>query len=178
MASPSPSWPRLSHGRPGREMFAWAHGFDSTRVLSLATRRDTKGPKPCGAGIASENAVRIQIALALIAFLLLRALQQISRDAPGFLELVRLVRAVHTRLASVYRRLFALSRGRLHAARLHSPGGSPRRTDRRVPCGSLAGTYVAAYGFLFQIRQGVSWAGLSPLTPWRTRQAFARRQGT
>jgi hypothetical protein len=41
----------------------------------------------------SENAVRIQIAVALIAFLLLRALHQISKDAHGFLELVRLVRA-------------------------------------------------------------------------------------
>ena len=41
----------------------------------------------------SENAVRIQIAVALIAFLLLRALQQILEDAHGFLELVRLVRA-------------------------------------------------------------------------------------
>jgi hypothetical protein len=41
----------------------------------------------------SENAVRIQIAVALIAFLLLRALQQISKDAHSFLELVRLVRA-------------------------------------------------------------------------------------
>ena len=41
----------------------------------------------------SENAVRIQIAVALIAFLLLRALQQVSKDAYGFLELVRLVRA-------------------------------------------------------------------------------------
>jgi hypothetical protein len=40
----------------------------------------------------SENVVRIQIAVALIAFLLLRALQQI-KDAHGFLELVRLVRA-------------------------------------------------------------------------------------
>ena len=37
----------------------------------------------------SENAVRIQIAVALIAFLLLRALQQITKDAHGFLELVR-----------------------------------------------------------------------------------------
>ena len=41
----------------------------------------------------SENAVRIQIAVALIAFLLLRALQQITKDTRGFLELVRLVRA-------------------------------------------------------------------------------------
>jgi len=41
----------------------------------------------------SENAVRIQIAVALIAYLLLRALQQIAKDACGFLELVRLVRA-------------------------------------------------------------------------------------
>jgi Transposase DDE domain/Domain of unknown function (DUF4372) len=41
----------------------------------------------------SENAVRIQIAVALIAFLLLRALQQISKGACGFLELLRLVRA-------------------------------------------------------------------------------------
>jgi hypothetical protein len=40
----------------------------------------------------SENAVRIQIAVALIAYLLLRALQQITNDAYGFLELVRLVR--------------------------------------------------------------------------------------
>ena len=41
----------------------------------------------------SENAVRIQIAVALIAYLLLRALQQVAKDARGFLELVRLVRA-------------------------------------------------------------------------------------
>ena len=41
----------------------------------------------------SENAVRIQIAVALIAFLLLRALHQIAKDSGGFLELVRLVRA-------------------------------------------------------------------------------------
>jgi IS4 transposase len=41
----------------------------------------------------SENAVRIQIAVALIAHLLLRAMQQITNDAYGFLELVRLVRA-------------------------------------------------------------------------------------
>ena len=41
----------------------------------------------------SENAVRIQIAVALIAFLLLRALQQIAKETRGFLELVRLVRA-------------------------------------------------------------------------------------
>ena len=37
----------------------------------------------------SENAVRIQIAVALIAFLLLRALQQIAKETRGFLELVR-----------------------------------------------------------------------------------------
>ena len=37
----------------------------------------------------SENAVRIQIAVALIAYLLMRALQQITKDVPGFLELVR-----------------------------------------------------------------------------------------
>jgi IS4 transposase len=41
----------------------------------------------------SENAVRIQIAVALIAFLLLRSLQEITREEHGFLELVRLVRA-------------------------------------------------------------------------------------
>ena len=41
----------------------------------------------------SENAVRIQIAVALIAYLLLRALQQITKETCGFLELVRLVRA-------------------------------------------------------------------------------------
>ena len=40
----------------------------------------------------SENAVRIQIAVALIAYLLLRALHQISKESRGFLELVRLVR--------------------------------------------------------------------------------------
>jgi hypothetical protein len=40
----------------------------------------------------SENAVRIQIAVALIAYLLLRALQKISQETRGFLELVRLVR--------------------------------------------------------------------------------------
>ena len=41
----------------------------------------------------SENAVRIQIAVALIAYLLLRALQKLTKETPGFLELVRLVRA-------------------------------------------------------------------------------------
>ena len=41
----------------------------------------------------SENAVRIQIAVALIAFLLLRQLQEINQEKPGFLELARLVRA-------------------------------------------------------------------------------------
>src|SRR5574337_320882 len=41
----------------------------------------------------SENAVRIQIAVALIAYLLLRALEKISKEQRGFLELVRLVRA-------------------------------------------------------------------------------------
>jgi hypothetical protein len=41
----------------------------------------------------SENAVRIQIAVALIAYLLMRALQQITKETCGFLELVRLVRA-------------------------------------------------------------------------------------
>lgn len=40
----------------------------------------------------SENAVRIQIAAALIAFLLLHALRQITKVKHGFLELVRLVR--------------------------------------------------------------------------------------
>jgi len=41
----------------------------------------------------SENAVRIQIAAALVAFLLLQLLQQITKAKHGFLELVRLVRA-------------------------------------------------------------------------------------
>jgi hypothetical protein len=41
----------------------------------------------------SENAVRIQIAVALIAYLLLRALQNLTKETHGFLELVRLVRA-------------------------------------------------------------------------------------
>jgi len=41
----------------------------------------------------SENAVRIQIAVALIAYLLLRALHDIAKARHGFLELVRLVRA-------------------------------------------------------------------------------------
>jgi hypothetical protein len=41
----------------------------------------------------SENAVRTQIAVALIAYLLLRALQKLSQEPIGFLELVRLVRA-------------------------------------------------------------------------------------
>jgi hypothetical protein len=40
----------------------------------------------------SENAVRIQIAVALIAYLLLRALQKLTQEPHGFLELVRLVR--------------------------------------------------------------------------------------
>jgi hypothetical protein len=41
----------------------------------------------------SENAVRIQVAVALIAFLLLHCLQKITAEKHGFLELVRLVRA-------------------------------------------------------------------------------------
>jgi hypothetical protein len=41
----------------------------------------------------SENAVRIQIAVALIAFLLLRLLHKMTKAQHGFLELVRLVRA-------------------------------------------------------------------------------------
>ena len=40
----------------------------------------------------SENAVRIQIAVALIAFLLLHLLQKMTQAKHGFLELVRLVR--------------------------------------------------------------------------------------
>ena len=40
----------------------------------------------------SDNAVRIQIAVALIAFLLIHLLQKIAKDTHGFLELVRLVR--------------------------------------------------------------------------------------
>ncbi len=41
----------------------------------------------------SENAVRIQIAAALIAFLILHMLQELNKAKHGFLELVRLVRA-------------------------------------------------------------------------------------
>jgi hypothetical protein len=41
----------------------------------------------------SENAVRIQVAVAMIAFLLLRLMQQITKVKHGFLELVRLLRA-------------------------------------------------------------------------------------
>jgi hypothetical protein len=41
----------------------------------------------------SENAVRIQIAVALIAFVLLHVLQKMTKVKHGFLELVRLVRA-------------------------------------------------------------------------------------
>lgn len=41
----------------------------------------------------SENAVRIQIAVALIAFVLLHILQKMTKVKHGFLELVRLVRA-------------------------------------------------------------------------------------
>src|SRR3984957_14114573 len=36
----SASCPALSHGCPVQEVLAWAHGVDSTRVLSLATHRD------------------------------------------------------------------------------------------------------------------------------------------
>jgi hypothetical protein len=39
----------------------------------------------------SENAMRIQIAVALIACLLLRILQKLTKETHGFLELVRLV---------------------------------------------------------------------------------------
>ena len=49
---PSPSWPRQAHGCPAGVLLASAHGFDSTWVLSFTTHRDTKGPKPCGTGIA------------------------------------------------------------------------------------------------------------------------------
>ncbi|MGZ8397211.1 MAG: hypothetical protein ACXW3X_12885, partial [Rhodoplanes sp.] len=41
----------------------------------------------------SENAVRIQIAVALIAFVLLHLLHKMTKAQQGFLELVRLVRA-------------------------------------------------------------------------------------
>ena len=41
----------------------------------------------------SESAVRIQIAVDLIAYLLLRALHKLTHEQRGFLELVRLVRA-------------------------------------------------------------------------------------
>ncbi len=41
----------------------------------------------------SENAVRIQTAVALIAYLILHMLQKITKAKHGFLELVRLVRA-------------------------------------------------------------------------------------
>jgi IS4 transposase len=41
----------------------------------------------------SNNAVRTEIAVALIAFLLLRLLQEVTKEKRGFLELVRLVRA-------------------------------------------------------------------------------------
>ncbi len=53
----------------------------------------------------SENAVRAQLAVALIAFLLLRALQEISKATHGFLELVQLVRAnlMHRRRAAQLR---------------------------------------------------------------------------
>ena len=40
----------------------------------------------------SENAVRIQIAVALIAFLILRQLHKMTKVKHGFLEFVRLVR--------------------------------------------------------------------------------------
>lgn len=42
----------------------------------------------------SENAVRIQIAVALIAHLILHMLQQITKVKHGSLELVRLVRTI------------------------------------------------------------------------------------
>lgn len=47
----------------------------------------------------SENAVRIQIAVALIAYLLLRTLHEVTKAHYGFLEMVRLVRAnlMHTK---------------------------------------------------------------------------------
>ena len=41
----------------------------------------------------SQNAVRIQVAVALVAYLLLRLLQNITKAKHGFLELTRLVRA-------------------------------------------------------------------------------------
>ena len=41
----------------------------------------------------SENAVRIQIAVALIAFLLLSLLRKMAKDQPSLLEITRLVRA-------------------------------------------------------------------------------------
>jgi hypothetical protein len=55
----------------------------------------------------SENAVRIQIAVALIAFLLLRLLQELTQEKHGFLELVRLVRAnlMHRKDVSCLRKI-------------------------------------------------------------------------
>ena len=51
----------------------------------------------------SENAMRIQIAVALIAFLLLRQLQDVTKARHGFLELVQLVRANLTHRKDVSR---------------------------------------------------------------------------
>ena len=54
----------------------------------------------------SENAVRIQVAVALIAFLLLSRLRELTKEELGFLELVRLVRAnlMHRKDATRLRR--------------------------------------------------------------------------
>jgi hypothetical protein len=69
----------------------------------------------------SENAVRIQIAVALIAFLLLRALHQFAKETGSFLELVRLVRAnlMH----------------RKDAARLRNPLPPPPNDSRQLLLG-------------------------------------------
>jgi len=72
----------------------------------------------------SENAVRIQIAVALIAYLLLLALQQITKETHGFLELVRLVRAnlMH----------------RKDAARLRNPPPPPPLDSRQLQLSFLS----------------------------------------
>ena len=85
---PAPPHQRSRRARPGDRRSLQAPLAD--RAVLPLMKQTLRITKFVG---RSENAVRIQIAVALIAFLLLRVLQQITKDVHGFLELVQLVRA-------------------------------------------------------------------------------------
>ncbi|MGI8568868.1 MAG: transposase, partial [Methylocella sp.] len=75
---------------PAKEIAALSKRRWQIELFFSATKQTLKIAKFLG---RPGNAVRIQIAVAPIAFLLLRLLQEIAHAKHGFLELVRLVRA-------------------------------------------------------------------------------------